>query len=137
MTAMSRLWRALGCWLLPASIVAVALIAASCAWAAVATDEDEREIRTLRLYDVLREIREHFRPRLVYGWYIEEPSRLLGGYEVRLHIPDWWRGNPASAAAGLCPDSRSEVWRGTPSLLIQPYYRNLPWAATECRARGQ
>lgn len=111
------------------------ILAAAPAVAEVATDETPRETRTLRLYDVLREIREHFRLRLVYGWYIEEPSRLLGGYEVRLHIPDWWRGNPASAAAALCPEARSEVWRGTSSLLIQPHYRNLRWAATECRAR--
>jgi len=125
------------CWQFSIVVAALVAAAAPAASAAVATDEDEREIRTLRLYDVLREIREHFRPRLVYGWYIEEPSRLLGGYEVRLHIPDWWRGNPASAAADLCPGPRSEVWRGTPSLLIQPFYRNLPWASTECRARGQ
>jgi len=89
----------------------------------------------LRLYDVRQEIREHFRLRLPYGWYIEEPSRLLGGYEIRLRIPDWWRGNPASAAANLCPGPDSRVWRGTASLYVRPFYDNLPWAATECRAR--
>ena len=99
------------------------------------TDDEAGEVGSLRLYDVLREIREHFRLRLPYGWFIEEPSQLLGGYEVRLHIPVWWRGNPASAAASLCPEPGSSVWQGTPNLFIQPYHVNLPWAATECRAR--
>lgn len=123
-------------WCKKGLALALILAVVAPALAQAPRDEYRRENRGLRFYDILEEIREHFRLRLAYGWYIEDPTRFMGGYEVRLHIPIWWRGNPVSAAADLCPDPRSDVWQGTSGLVIRPYHLELSWPPIHCRSRG-
>ena len=86
--------------------------------------------------DVQALIREHFRAHLPFGWFITDPVRFLGGYEINLKVPELWRGNPAGQASLLCPNRRSAIWEQTSRLVIRPVYKNLPWAPFECR-RGQ
>lgn len=82
--------------------------------------------------DIRRAIREHFYT-MPYGWWISDPARYLNGFEVTLNIPDWWSGNPTSAAGNLCPDRRSRIWEETVSVTIKPFYNKRPWPMVECR----
>lgn len=84
-----------------------------------------------RPIDVRREIREHF-TQMPYGWWIREPELHLNSYEVEVHIPDWWRGNPTSAVNGLCPERRSRIWKVAKSLTLRPFYLKRPWPGVEC-----
>lgn len=81
--------------------------------------------------DILQAIRDHF-THMPYGWWIREPEKRLDGYEVEVHIPDRWKGNPTAAVNQLCPDRRSRIWKGTTTLNLRPFYLNRPWPGVQC-----
>lgn len=116
--------------------VLAGLLGASAVHAAGPRAEAGQEARRepeVKPTDVQVLIREHFRTHLPFGWFITDPVRFLGGYEVNLNVPDLWRGNPAGQATLLCPDRRSAIWEQTDRLTIRPVYKKLPWAPFECR----
>ena len=85
-------------------------------------------------FDVRYEIREHFRQRLPPEWWVTDPIYATGLFQVVVHVPDRWRGNPTSAIMQLCPDRHSTLWQETiERILVQPFYRNRPWPSIECR----
>lgn len=96
---------------------------------AAAAQDIEEEWRPL---DIRQEIRDHF-SRLPYGWWIRDPEKRLNAYEVEVHLPDWWRGNPTSAVNALCPERRSRIWEATTILTLRPFYQKRPWPAVDCR----
>lgn len=85
-------------------------------------------------FDVRYEIREHFRQRLPPEWWVTDPIYGTSVFQVVVHVPDRWRGNPTSAIMLLCPDRHSTLWQeNIERILVQPFYRNRPWPSIECR----
>ncbi|WP_374448327.1 hypothetical protein [Stella sp.] len=85
-------------------------------------------------FDPRFEIREHFRRILPPDWWASDPIYGTSLFQVTVHIPDRWRGNPTSAVMMLCPDRHSTVWQGElDRIVVHPFYRNRPWASIECR----
>ncbi|QCN99779.1 hypothetical protein D3093_31520 (plasmid) [Azospirillum argentinense] len=109
--------------------LALCLAAALLGHGRPAEAQDAEEWRAI---DIRQEIRTHF-DRLPYGWWIREPELHLNTYEVEVHLPDWWRGNPTSAVNDLCPERQSRIWKVAKILTLRPFYQKRPWPEVDCR----
>lgn len=85
-------------------------------------------------FDPRYEIREHFRRVLPPDWWVTDPIFGTSIFQVTVHIPDRWRGNPTTAIMMLCPGRHSSLWQEPiERILVQPFYRKRPWPSIECR----
>lgn len=84
-------------------------------------------------YDPRRAIREWLRTRLPTQWWMNEPEGTLNTFEVLIHIPNEWRGNPVSAVMAMCPEHNDQLWSALDTLELQPFYQNRRWPSVICR----
>ncbi len=78
-------------------------------------------------------IRDYLRRTLPGRWWAKEPSFSLGVWSAVVHVPDDWKGSPASAMIRLCPPRENPLWRHIERLELVPFYRDAPRAGTICR----
>ena len=83
--------------------------------------------------DVRKEIDEHYASVLPFDWSVNQPEPYLNALMIVLVIPDWWKGNPVSAAMRYCPMHQSRIWDSIPFLTVRPFYQKRYWAHVECR----
>lgn len=78
-------------------------------------------------------IRDYLRRSLPTRWWANEPDFSLGAWSAVVHVPDDWKGNPASAMIRLCPPRGNPLWRHIDRLELVPFYRDARRAGTTCR----
>jgi len=83
--------------------------------------------------DVRKEIDEHYQSVLPFDWSVNQPEPYLNALMIVMVIPDWWKGNPVSAAMRYCPTHESRIWNSVPFLTVRPFYKKRYWAHVECR----
>lgn len=84
-------------------------------------------------YDPRREIREWLRTRLPSQWWMNEPEGTLNTFQVLIHVPNEWRGNPVSAIMAMCPEHNDKLWSALNTLELQPFYKDRRWPSVICR----
>jgi hypothetical protein len=72
------------------------------------------------------------------NWSISEPQSTFDVPQIKIGIPDNWRGSPVSAAMSLCPDPDSDLWhgavlQGAAVLRLVVHYKGRDWAPYDCR----
>lgn len=84
-------------------------------------------------FDPRLAVRDYLRRALPTRWWANEPSYTVGVWQVTVHVPDDWSGNPTAAMIGLCPPRESALWRHLDRIELVPFYRKAPRAGTTCR----
>lgn len=84
-------------------------------------------------FDPRRAIHEWLRTRLPTQWWITEPERTLNTFQVLVHIPNEWQGNPVSAVMVMCPEHNDLLWSVLDTLELQPFYQGRRWPGVICR----
>jgi len=67
------------------------------------------------------------------NWRMGQPSVYLNIAQVKINIPDQWRGNPVAAAVSLCPWPEDDIWRQVRVFRLIMRYRQQDWPPYECR----
>lgn len=84
-------------------------------------------------FDPRRAISEWLRTRLPNQWWMTGPEGTLNTFQVLIHIPSEWQGNPVSAVMAMCPEHNDQLWSVLNTLELQPFYQGRRWPGVICR----